>query len=114
MNDTNRFLIFFLLIGLLYALYRYQDILFGENKQIKDNKRIENYENVKQIKYDNKKVSIDNISQLSRGSLDDEDGNNSQLYRQDSVIGSVNGNTNSLGIPSDDSGTIGSNDSFFF
>ena len=100
MDDMNRLLIFLLLIGLLYALYKYQHLIFGQiNKPCSEHKSIKSSEHTKLIKrIDNKKikynnannnVNIDNISQLSMGgSLDDEDGS-PQVYKQDSILGSL-------------------------
>ena len=116
MEDINRLLIFLLLIGLLYALYRYQHLIFGqENKNINiqddpANSRIGiNSGSANQ-------VSVDNISQISMGSLDDEDGNPALVYKQDSILGSLD--ADSL-FKSDDgslmsNGSLGSNNSSFF
>jgi hypothetical protein len=111
MDDINRLLIFLLLIGLLYALYRYQHIIFGQqnkNINILDNQTISNVEEPY--------VSIDNISQLSMGSLDDENGNPDFVYKPDSILGSLD--TNSLFQSEDGSmlsnGSLASNNSFFF
>lgn len=132
----NRLLVFFLLAGLLYALYRYQYVLFGtkilplhnDQKQInnikhtdKDVKKItyreQNNKNVpnrkNNIKGREKEVSIDNISQLSLGSLDNEDGN--QAYKLDSILGSIDSGSRSGNGTEESGGTMGSeNSSFFF
>lgn len=117
MDDINRLLIFLLLIGVLYALYRYQDLIFGDsskkiniqdnpvgNKPIRNNNSTDNTNN---------RVTTDNISQLSMGSLDDEDGNPAIIYKQDSILGSLD--TNSI-FQSDDGSlrSEGSNNSSFF
>ena len=113
MDDINRLLIFLLLIGLLYALYRYQHLIFGFNSinniNIQDNPS--NGNNTL-----NGQVSVDNISQLSMESLDGEDGNPELIYKQDSILGSLD--TNSLFMSDDGSlmtnGSLGSNNSSFF
>lgn len=99
MNDMNRLLIVLLLGGLLYALYRYQYLVFGtpqlsSQEQLNNQKQIQGKSKVpsRQIiseksKDKNNKVSIDNISQLSMGSLEDETGNN--VYKPDSLLGSL-------------------------
>lgn len=121
MNDMNRLLIFLLLVGLLYALYKYQHLIFGQikclsgeskyeklpknidNKNNKDNKNKLKYNNLPKNK-DN--VGIDNISQLSLGSLEDENGN-PQIYKQDSILGSID----SKSLFSNSNGSIISNES---
>lgn len=117
MNDINRLLIFLLLIGLLYALYRYQHLIFG--KELIGTSIQDNPTNNKPERTINKEgyVSVDNISQVSLGSLDDEDGRNNELvYKPDSILGSLD--TNSL-FGSDggsimSGGSLGSNNSSFF
>jgi len=94
MNDMNRLLIVLLLVGLLYALYRYQYLIFGSpqsmfpdpsstQKQIQE--KSTHTKPIKKEKYN--KVSVDNISQLSMGSLENETGNN--VYKPDSLLGSL-------------------------
>lgn len=79
MSDMNRLLIFLLLIGLLYALYKYQNIIFNNlcNFIPKDNKK------PKKPKH----ITADNISQLSIGSIENE------KYKQESVLGSLGNET---------------------
>lgn len=145
MNDTNRLLLFLLLAGLLYALYRYQHIIFGQSKDIiqqtsqqldkvphkvankeahKEQKKIIDTQTKtkEQINSKLKKpVSIDNISQASLGSLDNEDGNQ-RIYKVDSILGSLKSNTNTINDTNDsnDNNSAASNitgetkDSFFF
>ena len=62
MNDINRILIFVLLIGLLYALYKYQHVIFDSEPEPKvvAQKKIEHY---------NGKVTSENISQISIDTL---------------------------------------------
>lgn len=134
MNDMNRLLIFLLLAGLLFALYKYQHLIFGqskvtENPVVNKDKKSIRHTNNQQLSYEEKptnKVTLDNISQISLGSLDDEDGSPPKIYKQDSILGSIDSNTigsagslfedNSRG--SRDSGgsmaSNGSNESFFF
>lgn len=116
----NRFLIFFLLAGILYALYRYQHLIFGNNdyneEEIpKQNKYIKQAEknNLKKLQYENKpkRITIDNISQLSLGSLEDEDGN-PQMYKKDSIFDSLDSNT--LMSEKSNESQLSKNDSFFF
>ncbi|QKF94152.1 cyclophilin-type peptidyl-prolyl cis-trans isomerase [Fadolivirus algeromassiliense] len=130
MNDINRLLVFLLLAGLLYALYRYQHVLFGpvpnNHKQLTNTKN----NDIKKIQYKRqdirkpisknnnhkstkeKEVSIDNISQLSMGSLENEDGN-MKAYKLDSLLGSIDSGTANGTDGSD--GTMNSeNSSFFF
>lgn len=64
MNSTNRIMIFFLLIALLVALFKYNqqiDEVETTNKKIK--------KKVKFIEDKNEEVSIDNISQYSMDSI---------------------------------------------
>ena len=126
MNDMNRLLIFFLLAGLLYALYKYQHIIFGnelKNTIIKNIPGASSYlgveEKSKKISYkplsrsngyknrNKNDVNIDNISQLSIGSLENEDGN-PEIYKPDSLLGSI-GSLGSLGTSLGD-GTDGGSD----
>jgi hypothetical protein len=123
MNDMNRLLIFLLLAGLLYALYKYQYIIFGSNntkpeklvqKQSNQNNKLI-YERKKQ---NIEKVSADNISQLTIGSLEDEDGNPEKAYKQDSILGSLDSmslfsNMTNNSNATENSG-ISKNDSLFF
>lgn len=119
----NRLLIFLLLAGLLYALYKYQYIIFGSNntkpeklvqKQSNQNNKLI-YERKKQ---NIEKVSADNISQLTIGSLEDEDGNPEKAYKQDSILGSLDSmslfsNMTNNSNATENSG-ISKNDSLFF
>lgn len=107
MNDMNRLLIFLLLAGLLFALYKYQHIIFSEELKNTIMKNIpggSSYvsEKPKKITYrssnregGNRKskneVTLDNISQLSIGSLENENANtgNAVMYKQDSLLGSL-------------------------
>ena len=114
MDDINRLLIFLLLIGLLYALYRYQHLIFGQTKDINIFDNPTNKPDINESQAS--QVSIDNISQLSMGSLDDEDGNPDLVYKPDSILGSLD--TNSL-FQSDEgsllsNGSLASNNSSFF
>ena len=111
MDDINRLLIFLLLIGVLYALYRYQHLIFGKTN-ILGSTSTEPIINIS----NEQRVTSDNISQISMGSLDEEDGNPVAIYKQDSILGSLD--TNSL-FQSDDGsnrslGSLGSNNSSFF
>ena len=113
----NRILIFLLLIGLLYALYKYQHIIFGETIYSFDSKSqqekqiepplIKHYEQPKEHK---KHINADNISQVSIASLENDDGgeNDHELYKNDSLLGSLD--TGSLNLT--ENGSI--NSSFFF
>ncbi|ARF11439.1 hypothetical protein Klosneuvirus_1_296 [Klosneuvirus KNV1] len=116
MNDMNRVLIFLLLIGLLYALYKYQHIIFGntiysfesKSQPIKHQEppRIKHYEQPRE----SKPITADNISQVSIASLENDDGgdNDHELYKNDSLLGSLD--TGSLNLT--ENGSI--NSSFFF
>lgn len=116
MNDMNRVLIFLLLIGLLYALYKYQHIIFGDTIYSFDQKpqqtehpehpRIKHTETFRETK----QITADNISQVSIASLENDDGDNNdhELYKNDSLLGSLD--TGSLNLT--ENGSI--NSSFFF
>ena len=85
MNDINRILVFVILIGLLYALYKYQHVIFDTPQ-----------EKVKKIQYkrgEKRKITSDNISQISLKSLSEgsSEGSISRLLSNDS------GDPNSLG-----------------
>ena len=103
MNDMNRLLIFLLLVGLLYALYKYQHIIFGNNvlklqitKQDTQTGKLPINDISRQIKY--KQVTTDNISQISLHSLDDEN----DVYKAESLPGSFdNCSLNSLDLSLD-------------
>lgn len=103
MNDMNRLLIFLLLSGLLYALYKYQHLIFGQftdpsitdgnyqrskkqqvvaNKQLKYNKQSDSTR-------DGEQITVDNISQISMKSLENEKGSPHKVYKQDSILGSL-------------------------
>ena len=111
----NRLLVFLMLAGLLYALYRYQHIIFGPQPTppVKHKPGKIEYK-----QRENKNVSVDNISQMSLGSLDEEDGKK-EVYKMDSLLDSLDSGT---AIDSLDSGgTIETRDtrdtansSFFF
>ena len=127
MNDINRLLIFLLLIGLLYVIYKYQHLIFNKD-------RLNSFENLISIDgsgseknnqnqnpnpnpnliQDQKRVSIDNISQLSINSLEDEDGEREPIYKPDSILGSLD--DNSLFISEDGTNRSLASDasSFFF
>jgi len=90
MISLNRILILLLLIALLYALYKYQQqIIDKEEAEYKKKRKIKSINN-KVIEKDD--ISIDNISQFSLGSLEDIKSN---LYKQDSILDSLD--SNSLG-----------------
>jgi len=84
----NRLLIFLLLVGLLYALYKYQHIIFGSNvlkltaKAHSQTAKLPINE-APQIKYN--QVTADNISQFSLGSFEDENGS----HKAESFLGSL-------------------------
>lgn len=83
MNDINRILIFVLLIGLLYALYKYQHIIFETEpkpKEIKSQKKIEHYG----------KVTSDNISQISIDTLQENSSGDSGISK---LLDATNGGT---------------------
>jgi len=85
MDETNRFLMFILLVGLVYALYTYQQRYNEKNVDVKkrNKKRRKPKKLLKEVK-----ITPDIISQFSLGSLNDVD-------LDDSVI-----NTESLGSES--------------
>lgn len=113
MNDMNRALIFLLLIGLLYALYKYQHIIFGDtiysfNSPVKQQvlPKIKHTEQPNELQ----RITADNISQVSMASLENDDGdeNEHEIYKNDSLLGSLD--TGSLNLT--ENGSI--NSSFFF
>jgi len=87
MNDINRLVIFLLLSGLLYALYKYQHLVFG-----KSDKPLQIEHKKKSIKKDPKYITADNISQVSVQSLENEKG----VYKQDSILGSLGDSDNTV------------------
>lgn len=115
MTIINRFLIFFLLIALLYALYRYQQQMINSNnfdnrkKKIQQsNKQSNKYSNKQTIKQTDKRIenkkkknkypiiddhtsSSDNISQLSVEPLNDIKSYDDDHagYKQDSILNSL-------------------------
>lgn len=112
MNDMNRLLIFLLLIGLLYAIYRYQHVIFP-TKETFETVKSDTSQPIKKIKGNREKttkekVTIDNISQMSIGSLESKN----NLYKQDSVLGSID--SGSLNLSEHSEQTNGSMNSFFF
>jgi hypothetical protein len=114
---------------LLYAVYRYQHILFtgplqlgfgsqstpesdhNSHLQYSSNKS----SNLKPIShYKPQNITADNISQVSLGSLDDEDGK--IFSKQDSLLGSVDFDNNSLDLSDvsyNDNQSLSSQDSLF-
>jgi len=137
MNDINRLLIFLLLIGLLYVIYKYQHLIFNKDRlnsfenlisidgsgpeknnlnqnqnpiQEKDkNKEEDQHQSSKQ-----KKVSIDNISQLSINSLEDEDGEREPIYKPDSILGSLDDNSLFISEDGTNRSLVSDASSFFF
>lgn len=90
MSNITRIIIFLILMGLLYFFYKYQQ----SNKPKKKN--IEPYNNTKKdpqlIDQESSSiVDIDNISQLSLGSLEDfsTETTNGNIYKQDSMLNST-------------------------
>lgn len=84
MNEINRILIFLLLIGLLYALYKYQNIVFESNPITNFPNLWKNDNNIHNDKPKNpNKITIDNISQISLSSLENYDG---LVYKPDSLL----------------------------
>jgi hypothetical protein len=77
MSDINRFLIFLILIGLLFSLYKYQDIIMENVNSIQQS--LSPQQEPLQIKplqstnTNNNNVTVDNISQISLSSIE---GNN--------------------------------------
>ena len=86
MDETNRFLMFILLVGLVYALYTYQQRYNLKNIE-KPKKSLKQKKKKKKVTHESK-ITPDIISQFSLGSLNDVD-------LDDSVI-----NTESLGSES--------------
>jgi hypothetical protein len=83
MGDINRFLIFLILIGLLYALYKYQNIIYEQFEvlqtsisgvppnQLTQVQPVQGLEqSAKPLTITNNKITADNISQVSIDSLD--------------------------------------------
>lgn len=94
MDGLNRFLILLLLLALLYALYRYQQQL-TENEspttgkvevtqQANNQKQRPGRELIDMDSIEN--ISLNNVSQISLGSLDDDC---SVGYKQDSALDSI-------------------------
>lgn len=118
MNDINRLVIFLLLITLIYALYKYQNLILEklpenfkvskskkvkDSKESKDPKKIQYKKKKDDNKYKYKRVTLDNISQISLNSLNAENISDINNNRQDSMLGSlisgndvVNSDLNSL------------------
>jgi len=127
MNDINRLLIFLLLIGLLYVIYKYQHLIFNKD-------RLNSFENLISIDgsgseknnqnqnpnpnpnliQDQKRVSIDNISQLSINSLEDEDGEREPIYKPDSILGSLDDNSLFISEDGTNRSLVSDASSFFF
>ena len=109
MKDMNRIMILILLIGLLYALYNYQQRLNdGEvtpPKPTKTKKMV--------VRRSPKKQKVveeyDHISQMSLGSLKELESG----YKKDSLVGNGNDSTNGDSLAFLDGDSKG-NDSFFF
>lgn len=93
MNDINRLVIFLLLAGLLFALYKYQHLIFGEK-----NKPQQLEYKKKSTKDTPKMITADNISQASIQSLENEKGN---PYKQDSILGSLGNSSDNITHMSD-------------
>jgi hypothetical protein len=79
MSDINRILIFCILVGLLYALYKYQDVILEQIDLLQPNKVplindvVQPNQNTnKALTYDTKKITVDNISQISLLSFKDK------------------------------------------
>lgn len=116
MRDINNVIIFLLLIGLIYVLYKYKYItidkftptlnLRGYSSGKTDMKTITSAKQKQKQRHrtnanrhvnDNKRITVDNVSQISLESLENEDGNANynNSYKQDSILGSlISNNTN--------------------
>lgn len=110
MRDINNVIIFLLLIGLIYALYKYKYISIdtfiptlnltnrfdggtntNTNTKTKTITHMKQKNRAVQNKHNNRQVTIDNVSQISIESLENEDGNvnYNNSYKQDSILGSL-------------------------
>ena len=93
MNNLHRFMILILLLGFLYIVYRFQN----QNSETKENPKKntkktinESMENTKKYNrnlIDNDSVDLDNISQISIGSLDSTA--SKEPYKQDSMLNTI-------------------------
>jgi hypothetical protein len=110
MNIINKLIIFLLLAGLIYALYKYQDIIFTTVSE--KFTTTPTPLTIKPKSTTKKQITADNISQLSYSSLDDK---NNEVYQKDSILDSLNSGSNDHDIRSllsDNSGQT--NDELFF
>ncbi|ARF09529.1 cyclophilin type peptidyl-prolyl cis-trans isomerase [Indivirus ILV1] len=123
MEDINRLLILLLLIGLLYVIYKYQHLIFTKERfndiqNLIYSKQENNIESIqtenKVINNDEQKISIDNISQLSINSLEDEDGERQPVYKPDSILGSLDNNSLFISDEGTNKSLISDASSFFF
>lgn len=77
MSDINRFLIFLILIGLVFSLYKYQDIIMENVNSIQQTLNPTQQEpvplQIKPLQTTNNNVTVDNISQISFSTVE---GNN--------------------------------------
>ena len=97
MTDMNRLLIFLLLVGLLYALYKYQHIIFGDKLSLSQGPQgqyiTQSANNTTRIpivdspQINYKQISSDNISQFTLESFEED---NAQVpFSPDSLLGSL-------------------------
>ena len=79
MNNLNRTCIFFLLVGVIYVIYRYQQWTIQQASESKE-------ENDNNETIQNNIDNIDNIDNLSNISMSIESNLDSEVYKQDSVV----------------------------
>jgi hypothetical protein len=115
MTDINRLVIFLLLAGLLYALYKYQHLIFAAFPQSQIVQKQPHKIKPKKCH----RITVENISQASIKSLEDEKEEN--IYKQDSILGSLGTDSNETAMSElnslfDDvsNGSNNSKDSLFF
>jgi len=95
MDSSDRLLILFLLLALLYALYRYQQSMVDKEEENNNNNNNNNMAKSK-IENDTGKndindVRIDNVSQLDLGSYEDV-----RSLPNDSLLGSFSDDISAL------------------
>lgn len=114
----NKLIIILLLGGLLFALYKYQQNILEQEAQTKAKGGLVKHRTPtpKAVKESSKKVTIDNISQVSLESLENEMVGK-EVYKQDSMLESADTNTLGSLVSLDNLSDYGSagtaNDSLF-
>lgn len=117
--NINRVIIILLIVALLYALYKYQQKIISNTSSLLnltndkgDVKKIKHEKKKQKKETDNDLISIDNVSQISIGSLLDVDTTYNKKkgsYKKASIVDSLDSGNDSIASLLDDS-----NESFFF